>query len=117
MTSRDILDQIDDVIHWDGHSPDAMTWTAEPPKLPALDLSIDAEAARQAFARLGEQLQSLVEAFRPAAEQVMRSAVMIYEAFDEIARMPGMRELSEAQQHRRRAMKSEYARRRRGRRR
>ncbi|MGA4989901.1 hypothetical protein [Nonomuraea bangladeshensis] len=31
MTDRDILDRIDDVIHWDGRSPDAMMWTANPP--------------------------------------------------------------------------------------
>jgi len=30
MPDRDILDRIDDVISWDGRSPDAMAWTAKP---------------------------------------------------------------------------------------
>lgn len=110
MSDRDILDQIDDVIHWDGRSEDAMLWTAEPPKP-----LIDPEAARQAFARLGEQMQAFAEAFRPVAEQLGRNLAAMTEAFAAIVNTPQMRELAHEQRCARSAMKSEYARRRRGR--
>ncbi|RVX41145.1 hypothetical protein EDD27_3615 [Nonomuraea polychroma] len=110
--SCDILDRIDDVITWHG-SRDAMVWTAEPPKPPTLALNIDGEAAQAAFARLGEHMQVVVEAFRSAAEQMTRGATVIYEAFDELMRMPGMQDLAEAQRLQRRAMKSQYHQRRR----
>ncbi|MEV4174005.1 hypothetical protein [Nonomuraea sp. NPDC049709] len=115
MSDRDILDQIDDVIHWNGRSPDAMHWTAEPPKPPTLALDIDVEAIERAFARLGEQMQIILRAFSSAAEQMARGATVIYQAFDEIVRMPGMSDLAQAERQRRRTMKSEYARRRRAR--
>lgn len=112
---RDILDRIDDVIHWDGHSEDAMLWTADPPTLAP---PIDPEAARQLLVNLGAQVQAFVDAFRPVAEQVIRTVGEITRAFAGIINTPEMRQLAEAQQLRRRAMKTEYARRnrRRGRR-
>ncbi|MGP3914333.1 hypothetical protein [Nonomuraea sp. 10N515B] len=128
MADRDILDQIDDVIHWDGYSEDAMVWTAEPPKhhehlvnSPAYEqvvtalqpLVIDPERAQQAFARLGEQMQAFAEAFRPVAEQLARSFAAVTKAFNEIVSTPAMRELAQEQRRARSAMKSEYARRRR----
>ena len=109
MTDRDILDQIDNVITWDGRSPDAMRWTAQPPTLPELHLNIDATAAQQAFARLGEQVQAFVDAFRPVAEQVMRNVAAMAKTFGEI--MPQIRELEQEQRRARSAMKSEYNRR------
>lgn len=42
----DILSEIDDVIAWDGRSPDAMKWTATPPQplLNPVMLEVDREA-------------------------------------------------------------------------
>ncbi|MEV4287376.1 hypothetical protein AB0K40_17870 [Nonomuraea bangladeshensis] len=113
MASDDLaafLDQIDDVIYWDGRSPDAMRWTAEPPKP-----LIDPEAARQAFARLGEQMQALAEAFRPVVEHIGRNLAAVTEAFAAIVNTPDMQELAHAHRRARSAMKGEYARRRRAR--
>lgn len=116
MADRDILDRIDDVIHWDGRSEDAMVWTAEPPKtLITPGLGIDPEAARQAFTRLGEQMQAFAEAFRPVVEQIGRNFAAVTEAFAAIVNTPQMRELAQEQRRARSVMKSGYARRRRAR--
>ena len=112
MSDYGILDQIDDVITWHG-STDAMRWTAEPPKpllSPAM-LEIDPEAAQQAFARIGEQVRAMVEAFRPVAEQVMRDVAAMAKAFAAIVNTPELQELVHARRRARSAMKSEYARR------
>ncbi|MFB4275761.1 hypothetical protein ACBJ59_10750 [Nonomuraea sp. MTCD27] len=105
----DILERIDDVIAWDGCTEDAMVWTAESSKRPVLQ--IDPEAAQRAFADLGRQVQAFVDAFTPFAEQMLRDVGAVVQAFATIANSSQMRELAEAQQIRRRAMKTEYARR------
>lgn len=116
MADRDILDQIDDVITWHG-SADAMVWTAEPPKLLSTeDLAPDPELTRQFAENLGRQVQAFVDAFRPAAEQMMRNVGAVVQAFSRLGTMPEIREFTEDQRRRRRAMKAEYARRTRGRR-
>ncbi|WP_188188024.1 hypothetical protein [Nonomuraea sp. SYSU D8015] len=118
MGDQDILDQIDDVIHWDGHSEDAMEWTSEPPnalQLPAPP-RIDSEATQQALEQFGRQMQAIVDVFRPVAEQMARNFVEIGRVFAVIGNALEMSEPSEEERLRRRAMKSEYARRRRGRR-
>lgn len=111
MSSREILDQIDDVISWHG-SQDSMTWSAEPPKPPAMVVpQIDIERAQQAALVFGEQLRVFVNAVTPAFEQAMRTVGEALQAFARIA--PQMQELAESDRQARSAMKSEYARRRR----
>lgn len=114
MADRDLLDRIDDVITWHG-SRDAMEWTAEPPKFPSMPAPVDPEAARQLVVRLGAQVQAFVDAFQPVAEQVARAVNAFSAAFAEIVNSPGMRELGDAHRQAQRAMKTEYARRRRAR--
>jgi hypothetical protein len=109
VSERDILDQIDDVITWHG-SPDSMTWTVEPPKFPGLS-AVDAERAQQAAAIFGSHVRTLVEAMQPAFERMMRDLGSALQTLTGIA--PQMEELAEANRQVRRAMKSEYARRRR----
>lgn len=96
MRDRGIRDEIDDVITWHG-SRDAMTWTAKPPSVPSLRLpEVDPEATRQALGRFAGQFNSLVDAFRPFAEQVARNASAIAEAFSALAADPQVRALMEA---------------------
>lgn len=111
MSDRDILDQIDDVITWHG-SDDAMRWTAEPPKQPALPIP-DEEAMRRFGERLAGQVQAFLDAFRPAAEQMMRSVGEALRAFAAVA--PHMQQVEEARRAERRAMRQAYDRRRRAR--
>lgn len=109
MANDDLLDRIDDIITWHG-SRDAMEWTAEPPS-PTFRLAVDTEAAQQAFARLGEQVQSIVDACRTVSEQVLRQFSEITQVFTAIVNTPPMRELVQEQQRTRSAMKREYTRR------
>ena len=119
-TPDDILAAIDDVIAWHGSS-DAMVWTADPPRpltLPAFPRpQMDPDAMRRAGEMMAAQMQAFVEAFveatRPVAEQMIRDAAAAGRAFAALAATPQMRDLSEARRASRRAMKSEYARRRR----
>lgn len=109
----DTLAAIDDVIAWHG-SRDAMVWTAEPPTPPAFPRpQMDPDAVRRAGETMMAQMQAFVEAMRPVAEQMIRDAAAAGRAFAALAATPQMRDLSEARRASRRAMKSEYARRRR----
>ncbi|YCK35158.1 hypothetical protein ACNF49_14045 [Actinomadura sp. ATCC 39365] len=109
MSSRDILTEIDDVITWYG-SQDSMTWTAEPPRPPAM-ASIDVERLQQASLIFGEHMRTYLNAMTPAFEQAMRN---VGEAFKALARIaPQMQEVAEADRQLRSTMKSKYARRRR----
>lgn len=111
VADRDILDQIDDVIAWHG-SRDAMVWTADAPKPPIPPTAgIDPEVARQFAESMGRQAQAFVDAFRPVAEQMMRTVGEICQAFAGIINTPEMQELVQEQRRARSAMKSEYARR------
>ncbi|MGC5012548.1 hypothetical protein ACLQ2R_17430 [Streptosporangium sp. DT93] len=94
---RDILDQIDDVITWDGGSDDAAVWTADerqqPDLLPGLASIVDAarptpEAARAFAERITAGMQAFTEALRPVAEQVTRTMQAFVES-------PGWRQLVE----------------------
>lgn len=137
MADPDILDQIDDVIHWDGRSPDAMKWTAEPPKRRysglkpiqeryeaaermfaspdwarfAAALQPDRNAMREAGEQLTRQVQAFVDATRPVFEQMMQGVAEAVRAVAGLA--PLLQQVEEAGRAERRAMKSEYARRRR----
>ncbi|MEV0584083.1 hypothetical protein [Nonomuraea sp. NPDC050310] len=77
--SKDILDEIDDVIEWHGSS-DAMVWTAGRRLAPALPTISDAD--REAFARglasLGEAIQEMTDAFRRATASLSSFPVVIY---------------------------------------
>jgi hypothetical protein len=98
MDDRDILDQIDDVIVWDGHSADAMVWTAEPPKqftLPTLP-RLDPESAQRFMEHMTRQTQAFMEALRPVAEQMRCNTAAIAQAFTQLANDPGMRAAVEA---------------------
>lgn len=119
------LAAIDDVLtDWHGSS-DAMVWTADPPKpltLPAFPRpQMDPDAMRRAGEMMAAQMQAFVEAFveatRPVAEQMIRDAAAAGRAFAALAATPQMRDLLEARRLARRAMKSEYRRRGKGRRR
>ena len=125
MTTPDeTLTAIDDVIAWRG-STDAMVWTADPPKPPTLPafqrLQVDPDAMRRAGEMMAAQMQAFAEAFveamRPVAEQMIRDAAAAGRAFAALAATPQMRDLLEARRLARRAMKGEYHRRGRGRRR
>jgi hypothetical protein len=106
MPDRDILDQIDDVITWDGRSPDAMAWTDKPPMFPV----IDEEGLRQVGEQMTRQVQAFVDALRPAVEQVMRNVGEAVKAFAALA--PHLRQVEETGRLERRAMKQAYRRRR-----
>lgn len=112
----DTLAAIDDVIAWHGSS-DAMVWTADPPRpltLPAFPRpQVDPDAMRRAGEMMAAQMQAFVAATRPVAEQMIRDAAAAGRAFAALAATPQMHALSEARRASRRAMKSEYARRRR----
>lgn len=77
--SKDILDEIDDVIEWHGSS-DAMVWTAERRLAPTLPTISDAD--REAFARgiasLGEAIQEMADAARRATASLSSFPVVIY---------------------------------------
>lgn len=116
----DTLAAIDDVIAWHG-SRDAMAWTADPPTPPTPPAfprpQMDPDAMRRAGEAMMAQMQAFAEAMRPVAEQMIRDVGAASRAFATLAATPQMRDLLEARRLARRAMKGEYHRRGRGRRR
>lgn len=88
---RDILDQIDDVITWDGVSDDAAVWTADESKQPDLaaivhPLRADPKAAHAFAERITAGMRAFTEALRSVADQMTRTV----RAF---AESPGWRQL------------------------
>ncbi|MGV9779869.1 hypothetical protein, partial [Streptosporangium sp. NPDC003464] len=88
-TPDDTLAAIDDVITWHG-SPDAMVWTAEPPKQP--DFSGIA-AALAPMRPSPEEARALVDRL---AEQMGRNARAVSEALSPIINSPEGHALIEA---------------------
>ncbi|GAA3721431.1 hypothetical protein GCM10022224_103800 [Nonomuraea antimicrobica] len=92
----------------DGTSPAGPPEPLAPPVL-----TIDTEAAQQAFARLGGRLEALVDAMRPMVQQMMLGFAAVGRAFAELVGTREMRELADARRRARSRMKSGYDRRRR----